>query len=108
MGNGLTRPTTSNSLVWQGVANILNHRCPTTTPLYEGGGGGGASNTCSPRGGAKTAPKATDPAALADELAARVSRLTVSHRDPHLLHEEKSEIANSLGELAHELHAQKG
>lgn len=51
---------------------------------------------------------AHDPAALADELAARVSRLTVSRRDPHLFHEEKSEIANSLGELAHELHAQKG
>lgn len=103
MGNGLTRPTTSNSLVWQGVANTPNHRCPTTTPLYEGGGGGGASNTCSPRGGAKTAPKATDPAALADELAARVSRLNVSHRDPERFHIEKSEIANALRVLADDL-----
>ncbi len=73
---------------------------PTPTPPVGGLGAGNAD-----RERERGTP---DPAALADKLAARVSRLTVSHRDPHRFHEEKSEIANSLRELADELYEMKG
>jgi hypothetical protein len=44
-----------------------------------------------------------DPAAQLRDLAHRVARLSPSHRDPHVFHEDKSEIAESLRQLAAEL-----
>lgn len=51
---------------------------------------------------------AQNPAWLVEELAARVARLTVSHRDPERFHLEKDDIAHSLRCLADELQAMQG
>ncbi|WP_164726954.1 hypothetical protein [Shimia sediminis] len=43
---------------------------------------------------------------IGDEIAAlvhRVRRLSPGHRDPHRFHEEKSEIAHDLAELARQV-----
>lgn len=81
---------------------------PTVPPLLRGGNAGtlaGNDKAATVENG--RAHRAPDPALIADELASRVSRLTVSHRDPHRFHEEKSEIANALRELADELYRGK-
>ncbi|GGF77068.1 hypothetical protein SAMN05216376_11226 [Mameliella alba] len=42
----------------------------------------------------------TDTREALASLAGRVHRLCPDHRDPHRFHEEKSEIANELAQLA--------
>lgn len=66
---------------------------------------GGGCVGCGGRVQVKGAP---DHAAIAEEMAERVSRLTVSHRDPEQFHIEKSEIANALSVLADDLTELKG
>lgn len=49
-------------------------------------------------------PKAK-PRAELEELAYRIRRLVPDHRDPHRFHEEKSEIAFELAQLAQRVQA---
>lgn len=51
MGKSMSATPTPESMVWQGGANTLENRCPTTPPL-KGGRGGGACITCLAWGGA--------------------------------------------------------
>lgn len=93
MGDRMTRSTTPKTMVEHGGANSPSGGCSTTTTPYRGWGGGGA-----------TPPASRE----VEQLADRVRRLTVHHRDPERFHIEKSEIAHELHQLARTLEKRHG
>lgn len=61
-----------------------------------------ARDTTGTLGGGKC-PSSVPVPSLIEDLADRVSRLTVSHRNPELFFENRSEIAYELAEIARRL-----